>query len=168
MRFQWTVFPLHPETPDAGIELAELFAGRAFDLPAMQERLAAVAAEMGLPLTARSRTFNSRPAQELGKFAQKMGLMEAYRQSVYRACFVEGKNIAILEELLKIARRAGLPEAEARAVLEEGVFGREVDDDWQRARLLGISGVPAFICNRKLLVGFRPYRDFVDLIAPDP
>ena len=149
------------------MDLSELFAGRDLDLPGMQQRVLAVAAEVGLPLTAPSRIFNSRRAQELGKFAQKMGRMEAYLESVYRACFVEGRNIALMEELLQIAQRAGLPETEARLVLEEGVFGKEVDDDWQRARLLGIRAVPAFLCGGKLLVGFRPYQDLAGLIAPD-
>lgn len=148
------------------MELSDLFAGRDLDLTAMQERLGAVAAEVGLPLKPRSHTFNSRRAQELGKLAQKMGRIEAYQESVYRAYFVEGRNIALLDEMFEIAQRAGLPEVEARSALEEGVFSQEVNDDWQRARLLGISGVPAFLYGRKLLVGFRPYQDLVALIKP--
>ncbi len=167
MEFKWTVFPLHPETPKEGLELADLFAGRDLDLAAMQQRLAAVAAEVGLPLEPRTRTYNSRLAQELGKLAQKMGLMEAYQKSVYTAYFVEGKNIALRDELLQIAQRAGLPEPEARQALEEKVFAKEVDDDWQRARFLGISGVPAFISGKKLLVGFRPYADLLALLKPE-
>jgi len=133
----------------------------------MRERVLAVARELGLPLEPRSRTFNSRRAQELGKFAQKMGRMEAYQKEVYRAYFVDGCNIALRDELLKIAQRAGLPEEETGQVLDERVFAREVDEDWQRARLLGISGVPAFLRERKLLVGFRPYQDLVSLMTPD-
>ena len=34
-----TLFPLHPETPLAGIELAELFAGRNFDIEAAHDRM---------------------------------------------------------------------------------------------------------------------------------
>jgi predicted DsbA family dithiol-disulfide isomerase len=96
-----------------------------------------------------------------------MGRMEAFQECVYRAYFVEGKNIALLDELLQIAQDAGLPEGEARMALEEGVFANEVDDDWQRARLLGISGVPAFLCGRRLMVGFRPYQELVALIEEE-
>ena len=162
--FRWTVFPLHPETPEAGLELAELFAGRGYDLAGMQRRLSEVASEIGLPITPRSRSYSSRRAQELGKLAEKLGLVDAYRRRVYRAHFVEGKNIGGAEELVKIAAEAGLPEAGARASLEERSFAKEVDDDWRRARLLGITGVPAFLCERRLLIGFRPYQDLVSLV----
>jgi predicted DsbA family dithiol-disulfide isomerase len=167
VQFKWTVFPLHPETPEAGIELAELFAGRDLDLSAMQQRLAAAAEREGLPLTPRSRTFNSRRAQELGKLAQKMGRLKSYQESVYQAYFVEGRNIALREPLMELAKRAGLPELEARQALEDGTFAKEVDEDWQRSRALGISGVPAFLCEERLLVGFRPYQDLVAMIERD-
>jgi len=47
---KWTVFPLHPDTPEEGLELSELFAGREADIEAMQTRLAAIARVEGLPL----------------------------------------------------------------------------------------------------------------------
>lgn len=164
MQFKWTGFPLHPETPEAGLELSDLFAGRGLDIAAMQQRLLGVASELGLPLTPRSRTFNSRRAQQLGKFAEKVGCLEGFQQSVYHAFFVEGRNIGRLEELLEIAQRAGILEQEARLALEDEVFAKEVDQDWQRARVLGISGVPAFLSDRKLLIGFRPYQELEALI----
>lgn len=148
------------------MELTDLFAGRGFDLAAMQERLSSVAAGLGLPISPRSRTCNSRKAQELGKFAEKLGLLEAYQHHVYRAYFVEGKNIALPSELLQIAAQAGLPLEESAAVLEEGTFAKETDDDWRRVRLLGISGVPAFLSAGRLLVGFRPYHDLEGLLEP--
>ena len=80
MQFKWTVFQLHPETPESGLELAELFAARDFNITAMQQRVVAVAAEVGLPIKPRSRTFNSRRAQELGKLAQRLAIMEAYQK----------------------------------------------------------------------------------------
>lgn len=163
IEYKWTGFPLHPDTPEQGMDLAELFTGRDLDLAAMHERLASVAAHEGLPLTPRSRTYNSRRAQELGKLAEQLGLMDPYQQSVYRAYFVEGRNIALIDELIGIASRAGVPEREARAALEEGTFAKDVDQDWNRARLLGITGVPAFVCNGRVMEGFRPYQDFLSL-----
>ena len=32
IEFQYTLFPLHPETPDEGLSLEQLFAGRSFDI----------------------------------------------------------------------------------------------------------------------------------------
>jgi hypothetical protein len=39
IEFRYTLFPLHPDTPDEGLALEQLFAGREFDIDAMQARL---------------------------------------------------------------------------------------------------------------------------------
>ncbi|HIJ41661.1 MAG TPA: hypothetical protein HPP90_11390, partial [Deltaproteobacteria bacterium] len=55
----WTAFPLHPETPEDGMTLQELFRGRLVDIPGMMARLKKVAEEEGLPLGDRKMTYNS-------------------------------------------------------------------------------------------------------------
>ena len=165
VELRWTVFPLHPETPEEGIELAELFAGRKEQIAAMQTRLRQLAEAEGLPLAERTRTFNSRRAQELGKWAEAQGKGDPYRKAVYRAFFVEGRNIARVDELVRIAEAVGLAGDGAREVLTAGSFAAAVDADWQRARELGITAVPSHLCAGKRLVGFAPYDDFVHLIG---
>jgi len=165
IELHWTVFPLHPETPDEGRELSELFAGREADIEAMQARLIKVAAAEGLPLSIRSRTFNSRLAQELGKWAESREMGDPYRRAVYRAYFVDGINIALIDELIRISGSVGLPQEKARAVLSERSYASAVDADWQRARELRITAVPTHLCNGKRLVGFGSYDDFVRLIG---
>jgi predicted DsbA family dithiol-disulfide isomerase len=165
VRLRWSVFPLHPETPPEGRELAELFAGREAMFRDMQARLLRIAAREGLPLAERSRTYNSRLAQELGKWAEEEGRGDEFRHAVYRAYFVEGVNIAQVEELLRIAAAAGLPADEARAALRERSFAAVVEADWQRAMDLRITAVPTHLCDGKRLTGFAAYEDFVRLIG---
>ena len=52
-------FPLHPETPDNGLTLEELLAGRDIDLPAAQARMSHLMAEEGLPFGKRSMTYTA-------------------------------------------------------------------------------------------------------------
>jgi predicted DsbA family dithiol-disulfide isomerase len=113
----------------------------------------------------RTRTYNSRRAQELGKWAETLGKGAAFRAAVYKAFFVEGSNIALQDELVRIAEVAGLPGDEARGVIADGSFVAAVDADWQRARQMGVTAVPTHICGGKRLVGFSPYEDFVRLIG---
>ena len=162
---RWTVFPLHPETPENGTELAELFAGREKQIKEMQARLRQLADDLGLPLTDRTRIYNSRRAQELGKWAEVQGKGDPFRHAVYRAYFVEGRNIAEVDELVLIAGATGLPEDEARKILAEESFSAAVDADWQRAGQLGVTAVPTHFCAGKRLVGFSSYDDFVRLIG---
>ena len=164
-KLRWSVFPLHPETPPEGMELAELFVGREAMIRDMQARLLQVAATEGLPLTERSRTYNSRLAQELGKWAEEQGCGDQFRHAVYRAYFVEGINIAQVEEMVRIAAGVGLPPDIARNVLMERSFAAAVDADWQRAMDLRITAVPTHLCNGKRLAGFAAYDDFVRLIG---
>ena len=163
----WTVFPLHPETPEEGIELAELFAGREDMIKEMQVRLLRLAEAEGLPLMERTRTYNSRRAQELGKWAEAQGKGDLFRKAVYGVYFVEGRNIAKVDELVRIAEAISLPGDEARAVLTAGSFSAAVDADWQRAGELGITAVPSHLCAGKRLVGFGSYDDFVRLIGKE-
>lgn len=164
-KLRWTVFPLHPDTPDEGLELSELFAGREKDIEAMQARLALLASIEGLPLVARTRTYNSRRAQELGKWAESLGKGDLFRRAVYRAYFVNGCNIAHLDELIRIAKSVELPPDEARAVLRLRSFADAVDADWQRAGDKRISAVPTHLCGEKKLAGFGSYDDFKRLIG---
>jgi len=147
------------------MELSKLFAGREAEIAAMQGRLSQLAAAEGIPLTVRTRTYNSRRAQELGKWAELRGAGDPFHRAVYQAYFVEGSNIALVDELMRIADSVGLPTDEVRAVLAERRFAVAVDADWQRAGKLRITAVPTHLCNGKRLAGFSDYVDFVSLIG---
>lgn len=163
---RWAVFPLHPEIPLAGMELSALFPGRAAKLKEMQERLSRQAAKEGLELRGeRSRTYNSRLAQELGKWAEAEGKGEPFHRAVYRAFFVEGSNIAQINELVRIAKSVGLPVDGVLEVLGAQSFAAAVDSDWQRAKELAITAVPTHLCGTRRLEGFSPYEEFERLIG---
>lgn len=157
LTIRWTAFPLHPETPDEGRSLDELFAGRGLDIPMMLARLKGAADELGLPFTTRTMTYNSRRAQELGKWAEEMGRGEAFHQAAFKAYFAQGCNIAQAEVLRELASEVGLDPAAATEVLRQGRYRSQVDEDWQRCREIGITAVPTFQMNGRLLVGAQPY-----------
>jgi len=117
----------------------------------------------GLPYGKRERTFNSRLAQELGKFGDERGVPEIH-DALYRAYFVEGSNIAKLPVLIKAATSVGIPADEARDVLTERRLRAAVDEDWAHSRQLGVTGVPTFVIGRKGLVGAQPYEDLEELV----
>lgn len=158
-------FPLHPETPQEGRSLEELFAGRNIDIPAVLARLKKTAADMELPWGERTMTYNSRRATELGKWADDLGCGELYHDAVFRAYFAEGLNIAQTPILKEICRRLGLDPAEAERVLAAGTYKRAVDDDWLYSRRLGISAVPTFLAEGQTVVGAQPYEALEKLVT---
>lgn len=154
----WTHFPLHPETPADGVSLEELFAGRSkADVEARQARMKGLMAEEGLPYGERTHTYNSRLAQELGKWADTQPQGDVFHDAMFRAYFVAGQNIGDIDTLVQIAASVGLSANEARAVLTERRFKAEIDTDWQRSRDYGITGVPTFVAGGRGVVGAQPY-----------
>jgi len=165
IEFRYTLFPLHPETPEEGISLEKLFAGRSFDIAASQARLAKLMAEEGLPYTSgRSMTYNSRSAQELAKWAETKPGGDAIHNALYKAYFVDGLNIALTENLLQVVRQLGLPEDEAQEALSTGRFREAVDQDWRRCQELGVTAVPTFVVGDRGLVGAQPYEELERLV----
>ena len=154
----WRHFPLHPEIPEreGGVTLAELFGARMAHIEPMRERLRQAMAEEELPWADPERTFNSRRAQELAAWAEaEHGV--ALHDALFRACFVEGRDIGSRAELLAIATAAGLEAEAAARALDERSHGEQVDADWQRSRQLGITGVPTFVVGDRGVVGAQPY-----------
>jgi len=158
VEIQWTAFPLHPETPMEGRSLEELFRGRSIDLTAVAARLKSAAREEGLPYSDRNMTYNSRLAQELGKWAESQGKGEEFHHQAFRAYFADGKNIAELPVLIQLAVSAGLPGEEAERVVRDRPFREAVDEDWSRSRRMGVTAVPTFVLDSQRLVGAQPYK----------
>lgn len=157
-------FPLHPDTPSEGQSLEALFAGRQVDVPAMHQRMADLMRGEGLPYGERTHTYNSRLAQELGKWADTRGV-DAMHDVLYRAYFVDNRNIGDIEELVRLAEIAGLPSAEARDVLDTRRMTAPVDADWAKAREYGITGVPTFVAGKRGVVGAQPYETLEQFVS---
>ena len=163
----WTNFPLHPETPDSGIPLEELFRGRGYDIESMKQRMSALMTEENLAYGNRSHTYNSRLAQELAKWGESFPEGEALNLKLFEAYFAEGRNLAEPDVLLDVAEVAGLPLEAAEEVIRQRSFRDAVDTDWKRAHELGVTGVPTFVSGNRGLVGAQPYEAMVQLIQLD-
>ena len=158
-------FPLHPDTPAAGLTLEQLFAGRNIDIPAAKQQMSQLMADEGLPYGPRTKTYNSRFAQELAKWAEPQANGEKIHGALFRAYFVGNQNLAELDNLVVIADEIGLSAAEARAALEERHFRKAVDAEWQRCRDMRITSVPTFVVGNQRLVGAQPYEALAELLA---
>jgi predicted DsbA family dithiol-disulfide isomerase len=155
---------LHPETPEEGCSLEELFAGRGMDLTASMERLKRVANECSLPWGERTRTYNSRRAQELGKWAESVDKGDEYHMTVFQAYFANGLNIGKVSVLVQLAESLGLGGDKAEEILSRGTFKDEVDRDWGYSRTSGITAVPTFLVRRRVAVGAQPYNVLEELV----
>ena len=164
MQVKWVHFPLHPDTPQAGRSLEEMFAGRGYDIPKMQAQMRARMEAEGLPYGNRNMTYNSRLAQELGTWADTQPGGEAIHDALFKAYFVDGRNIGDPETLVEIAKSVGLPASKAREVLEKRTYKSAVDADWAKSHQYGITGVPTFVIGKSGVAGAQPYEALEELV----
>jgi predicted DsbA family dithiol-disulfide isomerase len=119
----------------------------------------------GLPYNAeRNMSYNSRLAQELSKWGESKGKSDEIHDALFRAYFVDVKNIGKLEPLVEIAQQVGLPVDEATDALLSRSFKDAVDNDWRRCAAVGVNAVPTFLAGRYLMVGAQPYEELERLV----
>lgn len=92
------------------------------------------------------RTFD---AHRLVKYASSLGKEAVLIESLLRAYITEARHIGERQILLDIAEEVGLNREEVEYVLATNVYSRDVKDDVQLAREIGVQGVPFFVFNEK-------------------
>ena len=162
---RWRTFPLHPETPEDGQLLEDLFRTTPEKIAAMLDHLRITAKELGLPFGTRSKTYNSRLAQELGLWAEDQGKGEMFHMAAFRAYFADGLNLAKPQVLLRLAQDIGLPVEEAEKILTSRAYKDRVDRDWADSRLKSINAVPTFIMGHHKMIGAQSYESLVELVG---
>jgi predicted DsbA family dithiol-disulfide isomerase len=131
----------------------------------MSQRLRVLMTQEGLEYGERTHTYNSRLAQELAVSGDEHGVTDALHDALFRAYFVEGRNLASTDVLLEIAHSAGLQRSVARAAIEDRVNRSVIDAHWSRARAIGVTGVPTFVANGMGVVGAQPYETLERLMS---
>ena len=107
----------------------------------------------------------SRRAHEAAHWARTTGKFEAMNAAIFRAFFECGENIGETDILLSLASALDLESDHLRRALESREFERSVIADEQAAEQLGVSGVPAFVANRKFaLSGVQSFESLKMLV----
>ena len=161
-------FPLHPETPEEGRSLESLFAGRGYDLDVMHERMVTLMAEEELPYGRRTHTYNSRLAQELAAWGDGQPGGDALHGALYRAYFVDGRNLSDIDVLVSLAEAVGLLGSQARQILEHRTMRELVDEHWSTSTRAGITGVPTFEVGGYRAVGAQQEKVLRHLVSTAP
>jgi predicted DsbA family dithiol-disulfide isomerase len=161
---KWIHFPLHPDTPAEGRTMEQIYAGRDIDPQSAHLRMKALMNVEGLPYGKRTHSYNSRLAQELGKWADTQQDGDALHDAIYRAYFVDTHNISDPNILLEIVASAGFSVDAAREVLNSRSFRTQIDADWEKSRQYGVTGVPTFVAGGYGVVGAQPYETLEQLL----
>lgn len=145
-------YQLDPGAPQRAIPLTEYLGRRYGDrAQGMMSRVGAVAAEEGIAIDwDRALAGNTYSAQRMIRLALEeygAGVQRALVERLFALHFSDGGDLTDPEKLVAEAAAAGMNPDRVRAFLDsdEGVW--EIDEAFDRARALGISGVPTFVFN---------------------
>jgi predicted DsbA family dithiol-disulfide isomerase len=153
-------FELNPDLPREGIPradyIAKKFGARGYSA---HDRLVHAGAQLGIAFAFNkiARQPNTLAAHSLIERARSSGVQPAVKEALMKAFFVDGLDLTEAETLVRVAAEAGLDRKEAEAALGDEKLRRTVADEEDKARAMGVRGVPFFIINNRLAVeGAQP------------
>ncbi|MCC1492684.1 DsbA family oxidoreductase [Cognatishimia sp. F0-27] len=170
-RIRWLPFMLNPDMPAAGMDRREYlerkFGGKegavSAYLPVSQH---AESAGLEINLEAIQRTPQTIDAHRLIHWAELEQCQTQVVDALFRAYFVEGRDIGDVEVLADLADSAGLDAAVVQRLFASDQDRREIVERDAAARGMGVTAVPTFVVAGKHAVpGAQPPDLWAKVIA---
>lgn len=144
IELRWRGLELRPEP------MAQLDPTGADYLRQWNEQLLPIAAERGITPSLPTVLPRSRQAMEAAAFARDEGAFDAMHQALFRAFFVDGRDLGSVDELVRIGEQdAGLDPTRLRAALDSGEYMAKVQADRLEAAFYGVAGLPVLVLRRE-------------------
>ena len=147
---EWKAFEIHPETPKEGMKTANYFPN--YDMKTMKNHIENFGKDVGIKLNG-DVLANSKLSLAANEFAKEKGKFNEFHEAIFKANFEDGENIGDINVLLAIAEGVGLNKKELSQYLRNQENLNAIDESSAQAMKLGITGVPSFIINNKMVVG---------------
>jgi predicted DsbA family dithiol-disulfide isomerase len=168
---EWHPFQLNPDMPLEGMGrrdyLEGKFGGKEGAVRAYSPIAdAAAAAGLELNLEGIKTTPNTVNAHRLIHWAGLQALQSPVVDALFKAYFVEGRDIGDSDVLADIADGAGMDAAVVRRLLEGDEDVQLIQDRDQHSRKMGVTGVPCFIvASQHAVPGAQPPETWAKVIA---
>jgi predicted DsbA family dithiol-disulfide isomerase len=162
LEIRWRPFQLDPTIPPEGKDrraYLEAKFGTADRIRQLQDRLSAAGEEEGIPFAFERIKVspNTLDAHRLIHWAGESGKQERIVDALFRAYFLEGRDIGDHAVLADTAAAVGMDRAEVARRLVSDKDRASVRAEIAAAQQMGVTGVPTFILlGRYALVGAQP------------
>ena len=167
----WHPFELNPQMPAEGQNLREHVAQKYGSTPeqsqAARARLSSLGESLGFTFNYSDdmRMVNTFRAHQLLHWAGQMGRQTALKLALFESFFTRGEDVSVDEVLVSVAGRVGLPEDEARAVLEDARYAEAVRAEQREWLDREVYAVPTFYFDSKYQVpGAQESETFVRVL----
>jgi len=155
----WRAFELRPEPaplPDPNSEYLRRV---------WRDSVAPLAERLGVTMRFPRVKPRTRLAHEAAHWSRAQSRFDDYHHEIFRAFFERGEDIGDIDVLVALALRLGLDSHSLQQALISHEFAASVLADEGEAANLGVSGVPAFIADRKAaLSGVQPFENLKRLV----
>jgi predicted DsbA family dithiol-disulfide isomerase len=140
-------FLLNPDVPPDGIDVAQHLRDLGRDPSQAFAQVEAFAHQSGiaLDLSKQPRMHSTAFGHALLAAAAAKGTQRALERDLFRAHFMESKNIADAQVLTELAQRHGFTADEVETILQDANAQASVRREAQEASSQGVRGVPFFI-----------------------
>jgi predicted DsbA family dithiol-disulfide isomerase len=165
----WLSYDLHPEYPPEGIPRAELMARYGIGT---NDPMKARFEQQGLTYNPPADVVpNTRLALQLTELARTRGIGVQMHERLMDAYWSEARNIGDIDELRALAAEVGIDDPDV--AWDDPVYLERVLASTAQAYSIGVTGVPGFVLDKRLLVlGAQPRelfeQAFAQLAAAEP
>lgn len=158
-------FELHPELPEDGVALP----------PGRYARVAAVAAEAGMPFRTPARAARSHHLLAAAELVRQFWpeAFDDVERRFFEATFVDGADLSDRGVVAAVLDEAGTDAGEILAAVEAGIVDQALDAARAAAVERGVTGTPAWLLDGRLVVPGVQDREFFERVVerlrrPDP
>lgn len=156
---RWRPYQLDPLVPKEGVDRKAYMRAKFGDGPrnsGMGDALRAIGAEVGIPFAfdKQERRPNTIDSHRVVRWASSVGLQDSVVEALFRAYFVDGRDVGDRTVLTEIAAECGMDSELVGDLLASDADLDLVERESRLAGEMGVQGVPAFVIdNRFLMVG---------------
>jgi predicted DsbA family dithiol-disulfide isomerase len=157
VRVRWHPFELNPGMPKVGMSRREYRTAKfgswepslAFDAQVTE---AGRAEGISFAFDKAARTPNTLDSHRLIHLAEREGVQDAVVDALFRAYFIEGRDISQAPMLLDVVTGAGLDRDRAEATLKDEGAIASIRKAEIQAQASGVQGVPFFLINNEIAI----------------
>ena len=150
----WHPFELAPRMADEGQlvyeRLAEKYSMTPEQILATHNEITSMAAEVGFQFnySRESRMYNTFNAHQIIHWAGEVSDQQsAIKEAIFEAHFTKNLNVSKIDVLVDVVKSVGLDEKEARKILEEQTYAKELRKIEREIKKAGIKSVPSYKFN---------------------